>query len=533
VAPFATSLQTCPRPLVRMFDSMTSQTSPADSRRPPDAGDGQLRGLNRVSELVRRWRSEKEDPEPFYSMLAADTVADLERRYGSMVGMRIADLGCGPGYYTRAFRAHGATVIPIDGSLDELSLGESPPPGAAIADAGRLPLADRSVDAVFCSNLLEHTPDASAVISDMERVLRPGGWGYLSWTNWYSPWGGHDMTPYQYLGPDLGPRLYERRHGPPRKNRYGEGLFAVHVGRTLRILRRCPGLHIDRVEPRYWPWASFIMQVPGVREVFAWNCLVRFRRVADDAETADGAAFGAVVHAVRDIEGWMTEDQARRLWNRARAVPPGGSIVEIGSYRGRSAIVLASAALPNAQVIAIDPHAGNDRGPQQWVGTREEGEHDYERFHENLRAAGVEERVHHIRDFSQEALQQLDGEVDLLYIDGAHGYAPARADIVRWGGRVRAGGTMLIHDAYSAVGVTLALLTTTVAGTEFRYVGRSTSMTEYRREPVRGIGRVRNGLRQVKELGWFARNLAVKLALVGKARWLARLLGHRGDEFPY
>ena len=92
---------------------------------------------------------------------------------------------------------------------------------------------------------------------------------------------------------------------------------------------------------------------------------------------------------------------------------------------------------------------------------------------------------------------------------------------------------MLIHDAYSAVGVTLALLTTTVAGTKFRYVGRSTSMTEYRREPVRGIERVRNGLRQVKELGWFARNLAVKLALVGKARWLARLLGHRGDEFPY
>jgi SAM-dependent methyltransferase/predicted O-methyltransferase YrrM len=516
-----------------MFGSMTSQTSPAGGQRSPDPGDGELRGLARVSELVRRWRGEKEDPEPFYSMLAAEAVADLERRHGSMVGMRIADLGCGPGYYTHAFRAHGANVIPIDGSLDELSLAESPPPGAVIADAGRLPLADLSVDGVFCSNLLEHTPDASAVIRDMERVLRPGGWGYLSWTNWYSPWGGHDMTPYQYLGPVLGPRLYERRHGPPRKNRYGEGLFAVHVGPTLRILRSCSGLHIDRVEPRYWPWASFIMRVPGAREVFAWNCLVRFRKVADDTETGDGASFRAVVHAVRDVEGWMSDDQARRLWNRARAVPRGGSIVEIGSYRGRSAIVLAKAAPPSVRVIAIDPHAGNDRGPQQWIGTREEGQHDYEQFHENLRTAGVEERVHHIRDFSQDAVQQVDGEVDMLYIDGAHGYAPARADIVQWGGRVRAGGTMLIHDAYSAVGVTLALLTTTVAGTEFRYVGRSGSMTEYRRESVRGIERVRNGLRQVGELGWFARNLAVKLALVGKARWLARLLGHRGDEFPY
>jgi predicted O-methyltransferase YrrM len=275
------------------------------------------------------------------------------------------------------------------------------------------------------------------------------------------------------------------------------------------------------------------MRVPGAREVFAWNCLVRFRRVADDTETGDGAAFRAVAHAVRDVEGWMSEDQARRLWNRARTVPPGGSIVEIGSYRGRSAIVLAKAAPPSVRVIAIDPHAGNDRGPQQWVGTREEGQQDYERFHENLRTAGVEQRVQHIRDFSQDAVQQVDGEVDMLYIDGAHGYAPARADIVQWGGRVRAGGTMLIHDAYSAVGVTLALLTTTVTGTEFRYVGRSRSMTEYRRESVRGIERVRNVLRQVVELGWFARNLVVKLALVGKARWLARLLGHRGDEFPY
>lgn len=237
-----------------------------------------MRGWTRTRELFRLWRDEKENPAPFYSMLAREAVIDLERRYGALAGRTIADLGCGPGYYALAFRERGAFVVPVEGSRDELASGGGPLGGAVIGDAGRLPMRDACVDGVFCSNLLEHARDARSVIRDMERVLRPGGWGYLSWTNWYSPWGGHDMTPYQYLGPRFGPSLYERRHGPPRKNRYGEGLFAVHVGPTLRYVRARAGLQIERVEPRYWPWASFISRVPGVREVLSWNCVIRFRR---------------------------------------------------------------------------------------------------------------------------------------------------------------------------------------------------------------------------------------------------------------
>ena len=122
------------------------------------------------------------------------------------------------------------------------------------------------------------TPRAEPVIAEIERVLRPGGWGYISWTNWYSPWGGHDMSPYHFLGPRLGPRLYERRHGPPRKNPYGAGLWAVHVGPTLRLVRSRPGLAIERVEPRYWPQLRFVCRIPGVRELVTWNCVIRVRR---------------------------------------------------------------------------------------------------------------------------------------------------------------------------------------------------------------------------------------------------------------
>jgi SAM-dependent methyltransferase len=246
-------------------------------------------GLARVRQLWTLFRREQTDPEPFYTVLAREAVADLERRHGPLRGQVVADLGCGPGFYTRALRAAGADVLPVDNDEEELRLAGAPPEGAIVADAGALPLADGSVDGVFASNLLEHTPDTAAVLAEIERVLRPGGWAYVSWTNWYSPWGGHDMTPYQFLGPRLGPRLYERRHGPPRKNPYGAGLWAVHVGPTLRLVRARPGLEVERVEPRYWPRLAFITAVPGLREVATWNCVIRLRRRESPAATATPA----------------------------------------------------------------------------------------------------------------------------------------------------------------------------------------------------------------------------------------------------
>ena len=244
----------------------------------PETPTPPLTGAARVRELWRRWRREKEDPEPFYSMLAAETVQRLERRYRPVAGQRVLDLGCGPGFYTTAFRRRGATVTPLDGSFDELDLTGRPPDGAVLGDAGRAPFPDASFDAVFCSNLLEHARDTAAILGEVARLLTPGGWGYVSWTNWYSPWGGHDMTPYQFLGPERGPRLYEARHGPPRKNRYGEGLFAVHIGPTLRLARAQPDLIVEHVEPRYWPWASFLPHLPAVREVLCWNCVLYLKR---------------------------------------------------------------------------------------------------------------------------------------------------------------------------------------------------------------------------------------------------------------
>ena len=47
----------------------------------------------------------------------------------------------------------------------------------------------------------------------------------------------------------------------------------------------------------------------------------------------DRRSFNDVLAQVADVEGWMTDDQARRLHDRAGALGAGGRIVEIGSFR--------------------------------------------------------------------------------------------------------------------------------------------------------------------------------------------------------
>jgi predicted O-methyltransferase YrrM len=220
----------------------------------------------------------------------------------------------------------------------------------------------------------------------------------------------------------------------------------------------------------------------------------------------------AWAHA-RDVEGWLTEAQARRLFAAAAGVAPGGRVVEIGSFRGRSAIVLAGA---EVEVVCVDPHAGSDRGPREIAADADRGAADHEAFHANLARAGVAGRVRQVRAFSDVALEQVPGPVDVLFVDGAHRFGPARADLVRWGDRVRPGGRMLVHDAWSSVGVTLALLTTTVFGRRWRYAGRSGSLAEFVRDDA--PGGARNALRQLRELPWFARNVAVKALILARVR---------------
>jgi len=247
-----------------------------------------------------------------------------------------------------------------------------------------------------------------------------------------------------------------------------------------------------------------------------------------------GGGFDGASAAVADVEGWMTPGQARKLWDCASAVRAGGQIVEIGSFRGRSTIVLGRAMAPDVTLIAIDPHAGNDRGPQELEGFEEHAAADFDVFRANLARAGVADAVRHIRKFSTEALEDVSGDIDLLYIDGAHRFRPALEDIRRWSARIAPGGTLLIHDSFSSVGVTGALVAELFFSREFRYLGRSESMTHYEREPLSGQERLRNVAKQAAQLPWFFRNVAIKSLIVAHLGRLTRpMFGHDPSVWPY
>ncbi len=228
-----------------------------------------------VVEILRRFRHEKTDPEPFYVGLAARTISSFPY---DLDGARILDLGCGPGWYSTAMTQAGASVVGLDLDAGDVKQAHQRAVAAMIGDGQRLPIASASVDGIFCSNLMEHVPDPALVIDEMTRIVRPGGWLWISWTPWYSPWGGHEIVPFHLLGPRLGPKVWNRLFGPPRKNVPFDGLWPTYVSEIVGQARSHPGLDIRSVHPRYYPFMKPIMAVPGLREVASWNCVIEARR---------------------------------------------------------------------------------------------------------------------------------------------------------------------------------------------------------------------------------------------------------------
>ena len=212
----------------------------------------------------------------FGDALALRAVAQLP---GSVAGLRVLDLGCGPGSYSAELERSGAQVVSVEIDLDELLRSKAQLSRPIVSDGTCLAFAENSFDAVVCSNVLEHTPNPEGVLAEIERILVPGGWAYVSWTNWYSPWGGHAVAPLHYLGPERSIRVWKRLFGEPKgRNLPLVTVFPNTIGSILRWVHARAGLQLVKAYPRYWPWARVIMHVPGLREVASWNCVLELRK---------------------------------------------------------------------------------------------------------------------------------------------------------------------------------------------------------------------------------------------------------------
>ena len=277
-------------------------TATAESRA-PSPPPVPAAGLARSLALAKVFRLEQSDPDTFYRAVAQDTIAQIVG-YTELASRTVLDIGGGGGYFTEAFGQAGARSV-----LVEPDALEAPPavadleatskeerhrlavwPGrlargrTVAGDGYRLPFPDAVADVTFSSNVLEHVAEPRRLVDEMIRVTRPGGLLYVSFTAWYSPWGGHETSPWHYLGGARAARRYEARTGRPPKNLFGSSLFACHVGPTLKMLRemRDRAVVVDAL-PRYYPrWLRWVIEVPVARELLTWNLLVVLRRTDDD-----------------------------------------------------------------------------------------------------------------------------------------------------------------------------------------------------------------------------------------------------------
>lgn len=243
-----------------------------------------LATLSRSWSLLRALRHEQTTPELFYRPLAEDTAAlldalSLDLTGSGLSGRSVLDVGGGPGYFAAAFAARGADYVPVEPDVGEMAAAGIDVPGAVRGDGQALPFRDAAFDLVYSSNVAEHVPDPWAMGAEMLRVTRPGGLVVLSYTVWLGPFGGHETGMWEhYVGGDFARRRYEKRHGHPPKNVFGESLFDVSCGEGLAWARSVEGAELVATFPRYHPsWAWWLVRVPALRELLVSNLVLVLR----------------------------------------------------------------------------------------------------------------------------------------------------------------------------------------------------------------------------------------------------------------
>jgi len=151
----------------------------------------------------------------------------------------------------------------------------------------------------------------------------------------------------------------------------------------------------------------------------------------------------------REIDGWLSDNEGKLLYNLAKNCKGEGKIVEIGSWKGKSTVWLASGSKngKNVKVYAIDPHTGSSEH-KDWFGEV----WTFEEFKKNIKKANVDDLVMPIVKTSEDAAKEFNEPVELIFIDGAHEYEYVKMDFELWFPKIIDGGIIAFHDTVGWLG---------------------------------------------------------------------------------
>ncbi|MFD5103129.1 class I SAM-dependent methyltransferase [Streptomyces albidochromogenes] len=161
--------------------------------------------------------------------------------------------------------------------------------------------------------------------------------------------------------------------------------------------------------------------------------------------------------AFEAAKGFMPVREGLALYAAAaEAGALGLPLVEVGTYCGRSTILLADAAREAGTVaVTVDHHRGSEEQQPGWeyhdptVVDPEVGLMDtLPTFRRTLRKAGLEQHVIAVVGRSPQVAAVWGREVGLVFIDGGHTDEHASGDYEGWAPHVATGGLLVIHDVF-------------------------------------------------------------------------------------
>lgn len=166
--------------------------------------------------------------------------------------------------------------------------------------------------------------------------------------------------------------------------------------------------------------------------------------------------FAADRQRAEAARGFMPIDEGLALHEHAMACSVPGPFLEVGSYCGKSAIYLGSAARDSGRLLfALDHHRGSEENQPGWEWHEPDlvdpdlGVMDtLPVFRRTIHDAGLEPNVIALVGDSPAVAAVWETSLALLFIDGGHGIGPAQLDYEGWTPKLHAGGTLLIHDVF-------------------------------------------------------------------------------------
>jgi len=189
-----------------------------------------------------------------------------------------------------------------------------------------------------------------------------------------------------------------------------------------------------------------ILLTPGIRRFYdqfnperAFDHRLQRRFIADRIKAGESPDFV-------DFDEAFTDGDARGLKTIAGYIASEGmTVVEVGSWKGKSTSVLAEIVQKHdGRVFAVD-HWEGDEGT--WNKPIAETYDIFAIFRKNMRLLGLEDTVHPLVMASEVAYPLfVDGSLDLIFLDGDHRYKGFKQDLENWIPKLRKGGIICGHD---------------------------------------------------------------------------------------